>query len=136
MKTLKISFLLAFAFLINSCSIEDENTNPPTLYGTWNLVQVASTIAGSTHSFPRGAIVWGFDLNTIMVNNMNTDPTLQDGFTSGTYDYTFNATPSENSPCIKTISFSEESINCIDFDRNTMVITQNSGDGLTYYFIR
>ena len=136
MKILKISFLFAFAFLLNSCSIDDEPTSVPSLYGTWNLVQVSNIEAETSQTFPRGTIVWGFDLETIMVNNNNTDSNLQDGFSRGTYNYTFDANPTENTPCIKTISFSEANVNCIDFDRNTLVITQTEAGGLSYYFVR
>lgn len=136
MKILKITFLLVFALIINSCSIDNKQEATPSLYGTWNLVQVSGGSEESTYTFGRGLIVWGFDLETIIVNNNNTNDDLLDGFSSGTYNYVLDKEPAEETNCFETISFSETNVNCIDYDTKTMIISSKGQNGLTYFFSR
>jgi hypothetical protein len=135
MKNLKTLCLLAL-FTFASCSDDDNtNTNPnQVLTDSWSLLQTTGTIAGITHDFTIGTIVWKFNPNnTVTVTNNTTDENLQSGFPSGTYQYTVNDNPLTAS-CQKNITINLEKFGCISINDNQMDINQNTADGINYHF--
>ena len=136
MKNLKLLSFLMIIGLFNSCSVDDDYNNNPSLLGAWNLVEVSGTIAGTTDEFALGTIVWNFSTSEVAVLNTNTNDSLQDGFDSGTYDYILANTPASNSICNQTIAFAADDTRCIEFSNNVLIITENIADAVTYKFIR
>lgn len=135
MKYLKMMSLLAILSL-GSCSEENnQNTNPTeTLTDQWTLLETTGTIAGITHNFTYGTILWKFNPdNTVTVINNNTDENLQSGFASGTYNYTVNNNPLTAS-CPQNITINLEEFGCISVIDNQMDINQNVADGINYHF--
>lgn len=135
MKNLKLLALFAL-FTFGSCSDDDnQNTNPSeTLTDSWSLLQTTGTIAGITHDFTYGTIVWKFNPNnTVTVTNNNIDENLQSGFPSGTYNYIVNNNPLTAS-CPKNITINLEEFGCISINDNQMDINQNVADGINYHF--
>jgi hypothetical protein len=97
-------------------------------------LQTTGTIAGITHDFTTGTIVWKFNPNnTVTVTNNTTDENLQSGFPSGTYQYTVNDNPLTAS-CQKNITINLEKFGCISINDNQMDINQNTADGINYHF--
>lgn len=137
MKNFK-SLIRLFALLpIFSCSDDDyQNPNPTeTLTNNWTLVTATGTIAGTTHEFPDGLIVWKFNTdNTITVINNNTDESLQSGLASGTYTYTVSNN-SEIIGCEKSISINPTTeFGCLNVSDLEMDIDQGVADGINYHF--
>lgn len=136
MKTPQLLLLTMILFLTNSCSVDDDPMVEHKIYGAWNLVEVSGTIAGITHEFEYGTIIWDFASSNIVVENNNLDNDLIDKFETGTYSYLINTLPELESDCLQTIAFSTDDINCLQYDYDTMFITQNVADGITLKFIR
>jgi hypothetical protein len=135
MKILRFLLLILIVSLYNSCTVDDDYESNPTLLGSWNLIEVSGTIAGTTDQFEYGLITWNFEEGTVTVVNNNTDESLLDGFDSGNYDFLSSVNPTAES-CSRTLSFSPEDVNCIAYDYENLVISQNIADGLTFRFIR
>lgn len=136
MKTLKLLLPLLFLFATNSCSIDDETYVNTTYYGAWHLVEVSGTIAGSTHEFEYGTIVWNFAPNLITIVNNNNNEDLIDKFETGSYPFIVDDVIDEQYGCLQRISFSADDINCFQYNKDTMYITQNAADGIVLKLIR
>lgn len=136
MKYLNLIFLLAFATVINSCTLPEDELNEPTLFGKWSLIEVSGTIAGTTNEFEYGTIVWDFASNHIVVSNANTNQDLFSKFESGAYSFVMGFKPIGQYTFSQTISFSSDDINCLQYDANILFINQNAADGITLKFIR
>lgn len=136
MKSFKILSALLILFLTNSCTIDDDATVDRTILGKWNLVQVSGTIAGITDDFDYGVVTWDFALQSVIVTNNNVNDNLIATFESGIYSYQVSSVAVEAFSCIQTISFSADDLNCLQFDNNTLYISQNIADGITFKFIR
>jgi len=137
MKNLKSIVGLFVLSTIFSCSDDDNNSTTPTetLADNWTLVTATGTIAGTTHEFPHGTIVWKFNTdNTITVFNNNTDETLQSGLTSGTYPYIVSNNP-ETAACEKSIIINTTAeFGCLSVSDTEMDIDEGIADGINYHF--
>ena len=131
MKNLKMLGLFAFLALF-SCTDDDDTTYVPnaSIINEWTLVKATGTIAGITHDFTNGTIIWKFNPNnTVTVTNNNTNENLQSGFPTGTYNYTVNDNPATAS-CQKNITINLEEFGCIAVYDSQMDINQNVADGI------
>lgn len=137
MKNLKSIIGLLALLILFSCSDDDTGTTIPTetLTGNWTLLTATGTIAGTTHEFPYGVIVWKFNTdNTVTVFNNNTDESLQSGLASGTYPYSVT-TNSEIVGCEKSITINTNAeFGCLTVSTIEMDIDQGIADGVNYHF--
>ncbi|WP_438963192.1 hypothetical protein [Nonlabens sp.] len=92
MKSIKLIFLLCFAFLIfASCNSDDDQTNSTTtINGTWHLKNVRGGFVGINIDYSRGEVIYDFNLsnNTVDITNniLTTGPQdIYAGLDSGTY---------------------------------------------------
>lgn len=135
MHNLKMVFLVVLLAVIGCSDNDDNNKNIiKDLNGKWTLLTASGTIAGVTHEFTNGTIVWEFSANnTLTVINNNTNNNLQSGIASGIYNYsiTENGT-SEN--CTFKITINQNELGCIVVNDNQMNIDQNVPDGIGYHF--
>lgn len=136
MKSFKLLSALLILFLTNSCTVDDDVIVDPTILGRWNLVQVSGTIAGTTYNFTYGDVTWDFALQSVIVTNNNLNENLIGTFESGTYSYQVSNVAVEAFSCVQTISFFADDVNCLQFDNNTLYISQNIADGITLKFNR
>lgn len=136
MKALKLFSLFLILILTNSCTIDNKEVDTPTLFGTWNLVEVSGSTPGIKQNIEFGLVTWDFASQSIVVKNNNTNENLIDKFKTGTYPYTIGSATVDPFSCKETISFSANDINCIQFDHTNLFITQNTSDGITFKFIR
>ncbi len=135
MKILKPLIGILALLLLFSCSDDDTSNTNPSLVDNWTLITATGTIAGTTHEFPAGTIVWKFNAdNTIIVTNNNTNETLQSGLASGTYSYTVSEFDSQNNLCPRYITINADEFGCIILYDNNMNISQNVADGINYHF--
>ena len=132
-----IGLLIMTAFF--SCSDNDDNAYVPdeSIIHEWTLIKSTGTIAGITHEFPYGTIVWKFNTNnTVTVINNNADENLQAGFTSGTYPYSV-ATNLNTASCEKKITIdTNQEFLCLVISDTQMDIYQGVDDGINYHFER
>ena len=136
-----IIYLFALALTITSCSLEnDTNQDEQTYKSLWHLRNVSGGVSGVNDNFDLEAIVWSFNETTLKltVENNNTDDTKQDGWDSGTYDYSFTQTGSKDYLIIDGTEVGELTFT----SQNSMVINENEkstgtgADGLIYTFQR
>lgn len=152
-------FLLAPVLLATSCQDDDtvlqsaaaveqpqqpeptpQEPEPPLghevpLSESWSLVNVSGSIAGVSHDFPQGQIVWTFNADsTIDVVNNNPDQSVEDFLDSGNFAYGYF--PSENPTATCTDDFFVWCfvLGCQQVDGDTMTITQQFADGYTLTF--
>ncbi|HEX9981165.1 MAG TPA: hypothetical protein VGB50_11435 [Flavobacterium sp.] len=132
MKTLKLlsAFLLV---IVCGCSDSDDhdNTTHHPLSGAWRLTHVIGGIGGTNSNFEPGTIMWNFNTNsnTVAVVNTNTDETLQDFFTSGTYDYSFEENTATPEDCEEELVINNISFGCYSASSTTLILTQIEADG-------
>ncbi|WP_432670044.1 hypothetical protein [Flavobacterium sp. SM2513] len=141
MKKFKMISLLIL-MTIFSCSDDDDVDNNAyipneTIIDNWTLVKSTGTIAGITHEFPSGTIIWTFNINnTVTIINNNTDENLQSGFASGTYPYSVAAN-SATASCEKKITIdTNQEFLCFTLADTQMDIIQGVDDGINYHFER
>lgn len=84
-----VLILLTCFFVLNSCSIDDNNNSVESFSSLWHLIEVTGGLAGINDQFELETVVWSFDESNLLltVENNNTDETKQDILDSGTYDY-------------------------------------------------
>ncbi len=90
MKKIVIIALSCF-FVLSSCSTNDSNSGTPQkVRYLWHLISVTGGVAGVDEQFSLNTVVWAFDdaTKTLVVDNKNTDDTIEDGLDSGSYGYT------------------------------------------------
>ena len=135
MKKLQMFSLFALIALFGCSDDDNANVDPNTnIISEWTLLKTTGTIAGITHEFPNGMIVWKFDQNnTVTITNNNTEENLQSGFPSGTYNYTISDNPLTAS-CQQNITINLEEFGCFAVYENEMDINQNIADGINYHF--
>lgn len=135
MKTVK-TLILASLFALYGCS-DQQNTNTneiPNLENKWTLIKTTGTIAGITHEFSTGTIIWVFKPNnTVQITNNNTNPNLQSGFPSGVYSYHVSENPAVAS-CPENITIQTSEYGCLSMYDNKMYIIETFADGITYHF--
>lgn len=130
---------LVFIMTFFSCSDNDDKSYTPneSIIHSWTLIKSSGTIAGITHEFPYGTIVWTFNIdNTVTIKNNNTTENLQSGMPSGTYSFVINPNQTSAS-CEKkiTINTNEEFL-CLAIADTQMDINQGVADGINYHFER
>lgn len=136
MKTIPFLSALIAAFILYSCSSNDDNVQNNTITGSWTLVASTGTIAGINHQFNENTIIWSFNTNnTVTILNNNTDETLQSGFPSGTYPYNI-ANNDVVASCPKNITIDMAEFGCIAIYESEMDINQNIADGINYHFYK
>lgn len=133
--------MLSLVFIMGffSCSDNDDKSYTPneSIIHSWTLIKSTGTIAGITHEFPYGTIVWTFNSNnTVTIENNNATENLQSGMPSGTYSFVINPNQASAS-CEKkiTINTSEEFL-CLVIEDTQMDINQGVADGINYHFER
>ena len=136
MKSFKLLSALLILFLTDSCTVDDDVIVDSNILGRWNLVQVSGTIAGTRYNFNYGDVTWDFALQSVIVTNNNLNENLIGTFESGTYSYQVSNVAVEAFSCVQTISFFADDVNCLQFDNNTLYISQNIADGITLKFNR
>ncbi len=137
----RLAFMLIF-ILIASCSNDDDNTtsapNPDIdssgLDGKWSLIKVTGGFIGVDHAFKKGDIVWDFNetRQTITVVNTNTDETIEDGLSTGTYDYSINSIPGGS----EELLINDSSYGNFERINSEISIDEQFRDGFRYVFER
>ena len=107
--------MLSLVFIMGffSCSDNDDKSYTPneSIIHSWTLIKSTGTIAGITHEFPYGTIVWTFNSNnTVTIENNNATENLQSGMPSGTYSFVINPNQASAS-CEKKITIKEKKLN-------------------------
>lgn len=129
-----IYIILIFAFA--SCSLNSEN-NPQVVRSEWHLRNVSGGLSGVNNDFEFNTVIWTFNesLESINVENNNTNPAIEDGFDTGTYSYSLM----DDGDHI-FISIEDNEIGSLTFTSNELVIDQNLtsngsvADGYIYTF--
>ncbi len=137
-RTLIFAFFSLLAF--TNCSIDNNNNETPQVYVTyWHLINVSGGVAGVDKDFPMDKIVWNFNDATgkLTVKNTNTDNTIEDGFDTGSYNFSVTEVGSEKYLVINSNEFGG-----FTFTETQLVINQNKisngtgADGFIYTFKR
>lgn len=139
---MKKNILIALScfFVLSNCSTNnEESTTPDEVAFLWHLVGVTGGIAGIDEQFDVNTIVWNFDdvNQTLVIDNKNTDDSLEDSLDSGTYAF---SVLSEGSLTYLLVDGTE--IGSFEINSNSLTIDQNftsSGtvtDGFIYTFTR
>jgi hypothetical protein len=86
--------LITSIFLIvclMSCSVDNDN-NPQVIKTEWHLRNVSGGIQGIDYDFDYNVVIWEFNeaQGTVVIENNNTDDSIEDGLDSGTYSYEIN----------------------------------------------
>ncbi|HET8810467.1 MAG TPA: hypothetical protein VFM65_09420 [Flavobacteriaceae bacterium] len=91
MKPIIFTFLVLFFGCFAGCDNSDNDIDDPTIYGSWNLMNISGGFAGVDNDFERGTIIWTFDGNSseLVVENNNTEEVI-DGLDSGTYMFSIS----------------------------------------------
>ena len=137
MKKVILFFLLAVVVL-SGCSSDDNKaaTPVPALSGSWSLVNVSGSIAGTSTDFPEGTIVWTFNNgNVAVVNNNPADGTAEDFFETGTYPYVFTVAE-VSTTCTHSLKVSQLDLGCVSQNQETLTIAQVEADGYVLTFKR
>ena len=88
MKYNSILILLSFTLFLYSCkSDDDSNQNPPTIIGSWNLINVSGGLLGFDEDFDAGVIKWEFNEDTSNLYIINNSTGIISGYPSGNYNY-------------------------------------------------
>jgi len=97
------------------------------------MIAVSGGFIGTDHSFEKGVVVWDFDeaTKTIAVTNTNTDTMLEDGLSSGTYNYSIETIQS-----IQELRINNNSIGNFQLGDNSFSIDEQFRDGFRYVFER
>ncbi len=133
-----LTYTLFFLALLG-CSNDDDapvtipDVNVSGLDGKWNLVAVTGGFLGVDHIFEPGTIVWDFDetSKTIDVVNNNTDTTLEDGLSTGTYNYSIQTIEGNQELIVNEIS-----IGNVKVINNRFTIDEQFRDGFLFSFQR
>lgn len=131
MKNFKLASLLVIAVIFSSCINDDDRSNEGTLTGSWKLIEVKGSIAGTNDTFEPGLITWNFNpsTQTFTVVNKNTDEEARDIFESGTYPYKVITSPIANSVCNKSIELNSADFGCIMITKSMLQINNGATDG-------
>lgn len=138
MKKFILSIILLAGVFAASCD-EDSTTpanNPQTMNGKWHLVDISGSIAGGHHALEPGTITWAFgDDGLLVVQNNNTNESIEDFFESGTYTYSY--IPNEDSPemCAQVLMVNSINLGCQVGNAQEMIITNTWADGYQLKFI-
>ncbi|MEW7291995.1 hypothetical protein [Aquimarina sp. 2304DJ70-9] len=133
-----LTYILFFLALLG-CSNDDDTTvtipdiNSSGLEGKWSLVAVTGGFLGVDHIFEAETIVWNFDeaSKTIDVVNNNTDDTLEDSLSTGTYNYSIQTIEGNQELIVNEIS-----IGNIKLINNKFTIDEQFRDGFLFSFQR
>lgn len=102
---------------------------------SWSLVNVSGSIAGVSHDFPDGQIIWTFNNNnTIDVVNNNPDPNAEDFLDTGNFTYGYIPSEMPTANCSEDMFVWCFVLGCQNVDGDTMTITQQLSDGYTLIF--
>ena len=90
----KLFNLLIFTFILTSCSINDNTVDEQLpqqreIY-QWHLVNVSGGLSGVNIDYPMESIIWVFSVDfngngSLLVENNNTNSSLEDGLNTGSY---------------------------------------------------
>lgn len=146
MKRFVTLFVLLMVTFVTACSDDDSTTSvspctelsfPGPHHGIWNLVNVSGSIAGVSNDFEPGLIKWNFNAcnETVTVVNNNEDETVEDFFSSGTYQYTLLTEPVPPA-CDQYLIIENIELGCMIVSGNEMTLTQQVADGYELKFTR
>lgn len=111
---------------------EQPQEAPP---GSWSLVNVSGSIAGVSHDFPMGQVIWTFnDDNTIDVVNNNPDQSVEDFLDTGNFTYGYFPSEMPTTTCSEDMFVWCFVLGCQQIDGDVMTITQQFADGYTLTF--
>ncbi|MFB9057001.1 hypothetical protein ACFFU9_09640 [Mariniflexile ostreae] len=141
------SVLFMCMFILSSCSLNnnDDLQLAPLEKQTfqWHLTNTKGGIAGVDTDYEMGTIIWVFNVNengdgTLIVQNNNTDETLQDGLDTGSYNISMPVKNSKSYLFLETHEFGEiitPTQSELIIDQNKM-INASGADGFIYTFKR
>lgn len=123
---------------MTSCSLNDnDNATPQEIKYLWHLVKVTGGIAGVNEQFETNVITWSFnnETETLVVNNKNTDDSIEDSLDSGTYSFSVLEENNTTYLIIDDIELGsfEVSGNILTINQNN-TSTGNGTDGFIYTF--
>ena len=124
---------------IGSCSDNDNTNYVPndTIINEWTVLKSSGTIAGITHEFPNGTILWKFqENNTVTIVNNNTNNNLQSAFPSSTYSYSVSINSATANCDKKIIIDGNNEFQCLVINDMQLDIEQGVADGINYHFER
>ncbi len=129
-------------FILTSCTVKnDQEINPVKTKYLWHLIQVNGGIAGINDEFELETIIWTFNEGTLKltIENKNLDDGKQDGFDSGTYDYTLKTVDNDaylivNDNELGKATFTQEQ-DGLTINEN-LKTSGNGADGFIYTFKR
>lgn len=144
MKKIHYYLFYLLSILLVSCNNSDSHSNnchhyqPNTIEGKWNLVEVTAGFSSFITQFPKGKIIWNFDItnHTVTINNSNTDPNLYDIFESGTYNYSIVNNPSNPEYCNQSITIDTYNMGCLTISNNVLTMSTIEVDGVLVKLIR
>ncbi len=131
--------ILVFLFIL-SCKSDDDtpviinpNVNSSGLQGKWSMIAVSGGFIGTDHTFAKDIVVWEFDdtSKTVKVTNNNTDNSLEDGLSTGTYNFSIR-----NAQDIQELIINDNSIGNFQLGNNTFSVDEQFRDGFRYVFER
>jgi hypothetical protein len=131
-------FALICVVTLTNCSISNNDSYSQQVYKPlWNLTNVSGGIAGVDNDFDLEDIVWSFNeaTSTLTVTNNNTDDSIEDGLTSGNYDYSVIESGDNLYLVINSNEFGGLTIseNLLVIDQN-MTTSGTGADGFIYTF--
>ncbi|MFV9550559.1 hypothetical protein [Algibacter sp. PT7-4] len=133
-----ILIILSCILIMTSCSLNDnDNATPQEIKYLWHLVKVTGGIAGVNEQFETNVITWSFnnETETLVVNNKNTDDSIEDSLDSGTYSFSVLEENNTTYLIIDDIELGsfEVSGNILTINQNN-TSTGNGTDGFIYTF--
>lgn len=137
-----LPFFLFFLCLL-SCKNDDDiitntdisDTNTLELDGKWSMISVTGGFIGTDHFFDKEVVVWIFDQTnkTIQVKNNNENNSLEDGLSSGTYEYSINTIEDNQELLINGNSIGNFELSD---DKKKFILEEVFRDGFRYEFER
>lgn len=141
MNTSKLLFAL-LSLLLFSCHSDDnrpiQTPLPTGIEGSWKLTQVNGGITGTIYDYPEGMITWKFNgiSQTVVVQNNNSDESMQDILPSGTYPYSFVVNEATPELCALNIEVNGMNLGCYNIGATQLTMSQIESDGFFIKLIR
>ena len=142
-----VLILISCFFLIYSCSINDNNlpeeSNQQREVYQWHLINVSGGLAGVDIDYDLETIIWVFNVGFsgnggLIVENDNTDSSLEDGINTGSYNISMQVIENGTYLFIEGEEFGKVSTpTSVDLiiDQNSLS-TGTGADGYIYTFKR
>jgi len=132
----RLLFLFLFIAVFTNCSNDADVQMKPQnseISGAWNLIKAEGGFTGQVQDFEKGKIIWTFNdtKGEVVIVNANTISGVNDGFPSGTYEYSISA-PAD----IDELIVNNNNLGNIVFLENSFTVSAQPRDGFKYTFSR